>query len=330
MFTYFRDTTLDDIELSYSSLSNADFTEATVLASSLEGADSSDAVFRRAALKEANLASSDLSNADFTEADLVGASFAQANLTGATFRRTRLDRVDFSNSTIGGTLLSELDLSGVRGLETVRHISPSSVGIDTFLQSRGRIPSIFLRGAGVSELFIEYSGSLAGSGVEHYSCFISYSGSDHEFANRLHSDLTALGIRCWFAPHDLVAGRRLDEQIDQAIRISDLVILILSPSSLHSSWVKTEIAKVRRREVQERRHLLFPISILPFEELKHWELIDSDAGLDLAREIREYFIPDFSNWKNFDAYSRSLLLLTKDLSLRLAAPKERMGSGEAR
>ena len=29
---------------------------------------------------------------------------------------------------------------------------------------------------------------------------------------------------------------------------------------------------------------------------------DADPGIDSAREIREYFIPDFSNWKDHDSY----------------------------
>ena len=44
--------------------------------------------------------------------------------------------------------------------------------------------------------------------IEFYSCFISYSTHDQEFAERLHADLQAKGVRCWFAPHDIKAGGR--------------------------------------------------------------------------------------------------------------------------
>ena len=37
-----------------------------------------------------------------------------------------------------------------------------------------------------------------------------------------------------------------------------------------------------------------------------WKLFDADEGKDLAVEIREYYIPDFSNWKNHDSYAREL------------------------
>ena len=41
--------------------------------------------------------------------------------------------------------------------------------------------------------------------------------------------------------------------------------------------------------------LLFPITLAPFEDVKRWKLFDAEIGDDSAREIREYFIPDFSN-----------------------------------
>lgn len=37
------------------------------------------------------------------------------------------------------------------------------------------------------------------------------------------------------------------------------------------------------------------------------------ASSDLAVELREYFIPDFSNWKNHDAFETAFARLLKDL-----------------
>ena len=70
------------------------------------------------------------------------------------------------------------------------------------------------------------------------------------------------------------------------------VLLILSPASMESEWVKTEIAKARKRELKEKRPVLFPVRLVDFEALRDWECFDGDTGKDSAREIREYFIPD--------------------------------------
>ena len=71
---------------------------------------------------------------------------------------------------------------------------------------------------------------------------------------------------------------------------------------MNSEWVKTEIANARQREEREKRQMLFPISLEPSEKVKEWKAFDADTGKDSAREIREYFIPDFSNWKDHDSY----------------------------
>jgi hypothetical protein len=49
-------------------------------------------------------------------------------------------------------------------------------------------------------------------------------------------------VRCWFAPHDITGGRKIHEQIDEAIRLHGKLLLILSLDSMKSNWVKTEIA----------------------------------------------------------------------------------------
>jgi len=36
------------------------------------------------------------------------------------------------------------------------------------------------------------------------------------------------------------------------------------------------------------------VPLAAMEEVKKWKLFDADLGVDSAREVREYFIPDFS------------------------------------
>jgi uncharacterized protein YjbI with pentapeptide repeats len=227
-------------------------------------------------------------------------------------RRAHLRDADFSKARAHGTIFGDVDLSAAKGLETVEHRGPSTVGIDTIYKSGGKIPEVFLRGCGVPDDMIGYIKSIAGA-IQYYSLFISYSTKDQEFAERLHADLQAKGVRCWFAPEEMKAGRKVHEQIDEAIRLHDKLLLILSEDSMSGNWVKTEIANARMREEREHKQLLFPITLVPFEEVKKWRLFDADTGIDSAREIREYFIPDFSNWKEHDSYRVAFDRLVKDL-----------------
>src|SRR5204863_2348849 len=108
------------------------------------------------------------------------------------------------------------------------------------------------------------------------------------------------------------AGKKLHEQIDEAIRIYDRLLLILSEHGMNSEWVKTETAHARQKELNERRQVLFPISLVPFPKIREWKCFDADTGKDSAREVREYFIPDFSNWKEDDSYQQALERLVRD------------------
>jgi hypothetical protein len=96
---------------------------------------------------------------------------------------------------IGGTMFGDNDLSEVKGLGTVEHWAPSTISIDTIYKSKGNIPEVFLRGCGVPEDFIVYMKSLVGKPIEFYSCFISYSSKDDDFARRVHADLQAQNVR---------------------------------------------------------------------------------------------------------------------------------------
>jgi hypothetical protein len=263
-----------------------------------------------AQLSGADLSKANLWGAQLSGANLIGADLSEGDLNGAALNGAQLSEAFIAYTTFGNN-----DLSEVKGLDTVRHRGPSTIGIDTIYRSHGKIPLAFLRGAGVPENFIEYMGSLAGKALEFYSCFISYSTKDEEFAKRLHADLQNNGVRCWFAPHDIQAGKKIHEQIDEAIRRYERLLLILSPNSMNSEWVKTEIRKARKRErtEEEKKRVLFPVRLVSFEAIRDWELFDADEGKDLAIEIREYYIPDFSDWKNHDSYAEGLKNLLRDL-----------------
>ena len=64
--------------------------------------------------------------------------------------------------------------------------------------------------------------------------------------------------------------------------------------------------------------MLFPVRLVDFETLRDWECFDADTGKDSAREIREFFIPDFSVWKDFDSYQKAFERLLRDLKAESA------------
>lgn len=313
-------------DLSSLDLNSADTGGANFVGANLSGANLSSARLMFANFWSASLAGADLAKAwlhfaSFSGANLSGANLTEAKAFGASFDHAGLETSNMSRIDLHATSFGDNDLSTVKGLDCVEHSGPCSIGIDTIYRSKGNIPESFLRGCGVPDEFITYAKSLVANPIQFYSCFISYSTKDQGFADRLYADLQNKGVRCWFAPHDVQSGRKLHEQIGEAIRLHDKLLLVLSPHSMESEWVKTEIAKARKREVRDQRRVLFPIRLAPFATLRDWECFDADTGKDSAREIREYFIPDFSNWKNHDSYQEAFQRLISDLKASDSKPK---------
>lgn len=75
----------------------------------------------------------------------------------------------------------------------------------------------------------------------------------------------------------------------------------------------TEIRRAKKVEREENRRKLFPITLVDFEMIQKWECFDADSGKDLAAEVREYYIPDFSNWEDHVSFESEFAKLLRDL-----------------
>ena len=74
----------------------------------------------------------------------------------------------------------------------------------------------------------------------------------------------------------------------------------------------------------EGRRKLFPIRLIDYDAIRVWECFDADTGKDLAVEVREYYIPDFSDWKDHDAFEAALNRLLRDLKAEAANSRQQV------
>ena len=70
--------------------------------------------------------------------------------------------------------------------------------------------------------------------------FISYSRKDLSFIERLAADLKSAGIDVWYDVTRIAGGARWRSEIENALRHSQYVIVVLSPDSIVSEWVERE------------------------------------------------------------------------------------------
>jgi hypothetical protein len=282
-------------DLSMSSFDRADLTNASLAL----------ATCAAASFREANLSHSNLLRTYFHHTDLHSANLYGAAIDETVFIESRMSHINLAHAVIVSARFLGCDLSTAKGLNTVRHQFPSTIGIETLYDARAKVPEAFLRRCGVPEELINIAKSLAISPIEFYSCFISYCSKDQDFADRLYSDLQSKGVRCWFAPEDLKIGDKFRIRIDESIRIHDKLLLVLSEHSVSSDWVEKEVETAMERERQEERTVLFPIRL-------------DDAVMDIpngwpADIRRTRHIGDFTKWKNHDHYQKAFDRLLRDL-----------------
>ena len=152
---------------------------------------------------------------------------------------------------------------------------------------------------------IDYLPSLRDNPIQFYSCFISYSARDQVFAERLHADLQNKGVRCWFAPHDLSIGAKTWDAIDEAIRLREKLLVILSEASIASDWVEDEVTKAYAEERSRKQVVLFPIRID--------NTVMSTAEPWAVKLRNDRNIGDFRQWKKPAEYQKKLERLLRDL-----------------
>lgn len=292
-------------DLSKAIIQGKTFEDAYLEYANLQGASILGTFFHRAHLKNANFTGAKIQSANFTSADLSYAILKEAHIVGVDFREANLMNTDLQHAQIGYTIFGRNDLSTSKGLESVKHFGPSTIGIDTIYESKGKIPESFLRGAGIPDNFIVFMHSLTEQAIEFYSCFISYSAKDQSFAERLYADLQNRGVRCWFAPEDLKIGDKFRQRIDDSIRIHDKLLVVLSQVSILSAWVEDEVESAMERERTEKRPVLFPIRIDDF-------VMNSDKAWAAALR-RTRHIGDFAGWKDHDTYKKAFDRLIRDL-----------------
>ena len=147
------------------------------------------------------------------------------------------------------------------------------------------------------EDFFAYMRSLVGKAIDFYSCFISYSSQDDDFAQRLYADLQAKNVRCWKFDENAKWGEPVWGEIDTAIRHYDKLVVICSKDSLQSVPVIREIERALQKEDRENTNVLFPIIIddYLFEKWEHPRKAD----------VVKVVAGNFRGWENHATYTKA-------------------------
>lgn len=91
--------------------------------------------------------------------------------------------------------------------------------------------------------------------------FLSYSHADDVIANRLADDLRRHNTHVWVDTWELSVGDSIINKVQDAIKKSSALLVLLSKASVRSEWCKKELSAGLMRELEEKRVVVLPVLV---------------------------------------------------------------------
>lgn len=113
--------------------------------------------------------------------------------------------------------------------------------------------------------------------------FLSHSSADRKPANALARSLREAGLKVWYSKTHLKGAQQWHDEIGQALGRCDWFLLLLTPSSVESKWVRRELTYALEADRYDKRIVPFLLRRCKYQRLS-WtlggiQMIDSTPGL---------------------------------------------------
>ena len=88
--------------------------------------------------------------------------------------------------------------------------------------------------------------------------FLSHSSQDVDFATKLAEVIRRHGVPAWYSPTNITGAQQWHDEIGDALERCDWFVVVLSPASVESMWVKRELMYALQQRRYEKR--IVPVS----------------------------------------------------------------------
>lgn len=115
--------------------------------------------------------------------------------------------------------------------------------------------------------------------------FVSHSVEDNFAAKRIAFALRAADFKVWFDEWELQPGESIATKVREGLRASDFLVVLLSPDSVNSHWVREEMGLALSGELRQRAITLFPVLLRDCEipttlrDITAFDLRDNRPGV---------------------------------------------------
>lgn len=115
--------------------------------------------------------------------------------------------------------------------------------------------------------------------------FLSHSSMDRDTAQKIASVLQALNYDVWYSDWEIKPGESIVQKINEGLAKNDTLIVVLSPNSVKSNWVKKELNSAVMMQLSGKNIRIIPVLIekcdIPatLEEIKYVDMKNFQAGI---------------------------------------------------
>lgn len=106
--------------------------------------------------------------------------------------------------------------------------------------------------------------SQSPSPASPHTVFVSHAHADNSLCDRYVDALRSFGLDIWYDRNDLQGGHQLTTEIETQLELRTAFVVMLTPASVASYWVKMETAAFRALAAQEQsaqQRLLLPVRL---------------------------------------------------------------------
>jgi hypothetical protein len=117
--------------------------------------------------------------------------------------------------------------------------------------------------------------------------FISYAHADKQIAHEIALALQRTDVRVWLDDWETAAGDSIVRRIRDGVESSDILLMLLSPSSVNSHWIHNELSWGLTRELKDRAITLIPAMVEECDipaPLADWSILDLSEDLNVTVE----------------------------------------------
>src|SRR6185437_1741075 len=97
--------------------------------------------------------------------------------------------------------------------------------------------------------------------AKQHMVFLSHAHADNALCDRYVEALRARRLDVWYDRHNMQAGVSLSDDIERELHTRSAFVVMLTPASIASYWVKLEIGAFRDLASRDASRLMVPVRV---------------------------------------------------------------------